>query len=856
MTILLNRRLNGRPFLINPASGSAGNSGTTVSQAFSIQNFAASVSPGFHKCGVWFKKGDVPSGSIPQLGSGSAQFYAVRTWSDGSLKLARMLLRDTAWAASESRSYTMRAATGVLPSGSTAVAGDSSLVTALSGHDIKIGFANVTQFDGTNTAPHGSSSFTASLATHAATPTRWTTLTTGPIADVWQGWGMATDNASGVADAHLKVNWYVTRWKNTDGSTAGIQVGAVMALDWWSVSGKFRLNYDAALLDGATSIVSYTGVQHPYASQWLLAVQTGNNAGAAPWVTGTQPTLFTSFDRAYLISTGLCPPINGANPPAAVAPPAYVPCGAMEHRANIDGTGEYLGRGVIPTMDADFFKRLDPQALARARVNALAGLGVPYHYRSNRQRQRPGDAAPDTANTPIALIMRPKAASYSDFTAQGMPVAVDSYYDGRSQGGAQDGVAYPLGGTGAWNTSGDSSHAVSYCYFMALVTGDEWLLEAQLDLASNLAHQSIYGYNNFRQLMLTGQPQQAAATAPSTDTSYWSGLCGQWLADNIRAMGWAQLILGHACGLVSADHVAFDYFQALLAHNGDYIAGSLNNMPADYVLAGAYYPPSELGLNSISIPWMTAIQCTCAYANYLMTEDPRWKRLGDHTFNWTGRNAANGRFYAFDQYRTVDRLKNTSWSTTNKLLPAEQQPFVQVTPNLTATNGVFTMGSVYWNAVNQPPPPFTNGDMVVFTSETQSNGRGTIPAGAVEGQVGYIRDVTNPQATSGNVYAAPTPPLTTFTIAATPSGPPLTWSSDTNGVNLAWRPQSAANYTTAQAYPYIPNWINYLPFHLSAVMMARQAGNPAATQSMRDQMLAFVVPMGPSTYSPYDMVAA
>ena len=453
--------------------------------------------------------------------------------------------------------------------------------------------------------------------------------------------------------------------------------------------------------------------------------------------------------------------------------------------------------------------------------------------------------------------MRPKAVSDYDFTADGMPIAVDAYFDGRSQGAAKDGVVYALGGTGVWGLSGDSSHAVSYCYYMAMIDGAEWLLEAQLDLASNLAHQSIYGYHNFRQLMLTGSPQQAAASNSSTDTNYWTALCGQWMPDNIRALGWSQLILGHAAGLIPADHVAYRYFQALLAHNGDYIDGSLNNMPADYVLAGAYYTPSELGLASIEIPWMTAIQCTCAYASFLITEDPRWKRLADHTFNWTSRNAAAGRFYALDQYRTIDRLQCADWSVSNKLLPAEQQPFAEINPNLDAASGVFTMANaVYWNSVNGTPPPFVEGDMVVFTKQTQGGSNGPIPAGATEGQVAYIRDLANPQSTSGNVYASTSPPYATFKLAATPAGAPLTWTASQSGVNLSWRPQSAANYAIAQSYPYIPLWNNYVPIHVSAIMMARQAGNSAATTPMRDAALAFVAPMGPSTYAPYDMVAA
>jgi len=122
-----------------------------MSRAFTAQNFAASTSPGFQKRGVWFKKGDVPVGQMPTVSAGTAQFYGLIRWSDGSLKYARKLCRYGSFAASESRSYTLAAASGSFPAGSTAAVGNAGLVTALSGRDIKVTFANVTQIFQTNT---------------------------------------------------------------------------------------------------------------------------------------------------------------------------------------------------------------------------------------------------------------------------------------------------------------------------------------------------------------------------------------------------------------------------------------------------------------------------------------------------------------------------------------------------------------------------------------------------------------------------------------------------------------------------------------------------------------------------------
>ncbi len=851
------------PVTANPAPAPA------AAQQFSIANWGASLSPGFHQRGVWFVRGAVPAGTMPRVAQAAgAQFLGLRTYNDGSLKLGTLLLRDPAFAGGESRAYTLDAVSGSLPAGARAAVGNAGLTAALAGRDIKVAFAAVHRNDGANSV-HGSGAFTASLATHAATATRWTLLGTGPAADVWQGWGMATDNAGGAADAHLKVNWCVIRWKAADSTTAGLQVMAEPALDWWSVDGKYGLSYDAVLLDGSTSIVSYPGVQHIQQSRWVMAVKSGNNAGQAPWIGAAQPTLHATFDAAYLIATGLISAENLGRVPAAVPIPTYVPCGNMEHRAAVDGTGEYIGRGVITQPDADYIMRRDPQAFARALVNAYAGLGVPYHYRSNRTRTRPGETTADIANTVIPLIMAPKPASFYDFTADGLPIAVNAYFDIRSEQTAQDGLIYsgnarnsdgrPIpsdGQTGVWQPSGDASHTVSYSYMMGLITGYPWLLEATIDLATNLAHTTIHGFSNNRVMFFTGEPQQAAATNPSTDTRKYTALFSQYQEDNPRALGWAQLPLGHAVGRIPNDHPAFRYLQAALAHNGDYIEGNLANMPADYAPAGAYYPESGLGNQGIVSPWMTAIQSMCANSCFLLTEDVRWQKLARHTFTWTARVAAAGRWAMFDAYRTMDRLVQGSWSTSNRLLPAEQQPFVMITPTLTASTGLFRNNPVYYNAVNSPPPAASDGDRVVFTRLTQGGSSGAIPAGATEGQVAYMRDVTNPRATSGNVYAAQPDPATTFRLAATPGGPALTWSMNLAYANMAWLPQSPSTYALATDATYVPpNDNDYVPLHMAAIACARQAADPAATQAMRDGAQRFRNSMAPSNYSPLDLVA-
>ena len=875
---------------LDAAAGAPPASASAMSQPFSLTNWGSGVSLGTHKRGVWFKKGDVAAGTTPVLSSGTAQFYGLRYWSDGSLKTARLLLRDTALAASATRSYSMTAASGTLPTGSVAASGNAGLMTALTGHDVKVTFANVKTWDCSSTTGNyavlGSGAFTASLSAHAAAATRWTLLTTGSIADVWQGWGMATDNGTGGGDAHLKINWYVTRWKNADGSTLALQIGAVVALDWWSVANKYFLQYDAALHDGAITLLSFPAVNHQYQSQWIMCVNDGSlNAGTAPWIGATQPTLHCSFDRDYAVAAGVVPPLDTAKRPTPVTQYAYIPCGIVadpsggdhlaSHRTAIDGTGGYNGRGVITRFDADAFMAGTAQAYTVARLNALAGLGVPYHYRSNRTRIRPGDATADTANTIIPLLMTPKAATYSDFTAKGLPIAVDAYTANGSPGAARDsftwqagiqsttdpnraqeGYLITVGALGPWGTSIDASHAVSYCYFMALVSGDEWLLEAQLDLAMNLAHQGIYGYHNYAQSF-------AVTWNAATPKAYWSGLMAQFQADAIRSLGWAQLIQGHACGLVPADHVAYGYLQAALVHNGDYIQTNLDYAPPDFAAAPFYSPESQLGLNSLYSPWMNAFIPCCAYAHYLLNEDARWKRLGDFCATWSLKQAALGRWYAFDLYRTAHRSQRAVWNaTTNPEIPAAQQCVLEMIAALDGSTSTFSITqSAFWSSTGVCPPPLSNGDQILFTSETDGGSSGIIPAGASEGQTAYVVNlVPGSQLTGRNPPA--TPPR--FQLAATAGGTALSFPTSTATVNLGYFPQATSSVQVATAgadylsFPYIPDWGNYVPIHISVIMMARQAGNVAATQAIRKGAIDFTAPMDNSTagyYSAFDMTA-
>lgn len=603
MTTIKNRRLNGRPQLYTAPSGGGGSS---LSTNFAVQNWGSATSAPLLRAGMAFKQGDVPAGSVPVIsGVSGAQFDQRTFWPDGSLKFTVAHIRDASnFSASESRSYTLTSAAGSF--GNT---GTLTLSGILSGHSFAINFANVTQSsDGSTFSARGSGAFTASLATHAAVATRVTKVHSGPVCEGWVVWGMATDNTGGAADAHLKVIWHVDAWKNADGSVYALEVAAVVSQDWWSIAGKYLLGYDATFVDGGSTIGTYAGVRHPYNSQWLTCKTVAdNNIGRRPWIGGGIPTLLYKPNRAYWISSNLVPPLDLTLSPASLnsTVTSYVPCGAADHRAAIDGTGSYIGRGTMPLPDSVAFMRQTALDTAIARVNGHAGLGVPYHLRSNRTRTRPGDGGvADTANSIMPQPMQPKASSYYDFTAAGLPASVYCYTDGRSASDHQDGYVSASGGMGVWSTqTGDASHSVAYSYGMYLLEGETYHLEATLDHCMYPLHQQISTYG-CRGLLLANDSVYSSLSIPSTT---WDSLPQLWKPTNVRATGWSLVDLARAAGIVPAAHEAAGWFANWLAHLGDWIAGSMQYQPADMKAAGAFYPRAgwdgvpDTGMRS---PWM------------------------------------------------------------------------------------------------------------------------------------------------------------------------------------------------------------------------------------------------------------
>lgn len=794
---------------------------------FNLFNWGSSSSAGFARQGVVFPQGQVPAGSSLQVQFGgatvAAQFNARRTWPDGSLAKAVMHLRDTAYPAGTRRSYMVRLVMGTPFDDS----GAAALASLAGGHDFTMTYASTrtvsdaqassagsgaTSVAGGTAAALGSGTFTARLSDHMAVATRRDVDHIGAVCDGGTCWGMAKDASGGALDAHLKAAWHVDRWKNPDGTTYAVEIGCESQLNWWSIPGKSRLDYDATLSDAGSALAAFPGVQHIYNGHWLTVQnQGGNNRGRRLWVGGACPTLSYEPDRAYWIASGYVPPLNlstarGPVPVSYAGNAVYIPLSSQDHRPSIDGTGGYQGRGcVLDNPDAIAVFSQAPGDVAAARIDALAGLHAPLHHRSNRQRTRPGEAA-DTANTPISLIMTGPGVPAYDFTAQGMPVPVQAYCDRRNAPSDLDGWVAPQGGIGVWGTSygdgqpgsrsDDASHAVNYSYGMALLEGERYHMEATFDLAMNTLHQGVNEMHRIGAEWFGGS---------STPTQY--DAVAQFAAQE-RATAFSLMLIASAVALAPDAHVASGMFKRLNQQQGLWYQDMLPRLPADLAASGCHPWPEVQ--DDVQTPWQTAFNAMCGYFNWRMTGDLGIKSWAEHTAKWSI-NQARDRIYATRQYRGSNKRITDHRSATNLYQIAALQIDSPVV-SIAAATGILTCTDYSRD----------NGCILYPASRNYAAALEPLTTELTQGTPYYIRDTNGLQ----------------FRLSASPGGPPVTFGSDYSGIHFL-QDTINAGFNVDGPCSLGMNADDYPPMHRSVLVEAYRAAHPDATLALVNRMQVF-----------------
>lgn len=788
---------------------------------FNVQNWSVSASPGFLRFGMPFAEGDVTNGTVPVLTVDGvlapAQFDMRNTHSDGSLKLAICTANLSAFTGSQNKACVVSAVAGAF--NNTGIYSPSDVATYC---DYEVKFTSAQSYNGTNrtTSPdngtyatYGSGSFTASLNDALSVPTRVTKIRSGPVCEGWQCWAMAVDDATSQPDAHLQVMWEVYLWKNTDGSVADVEVKAIPAQVWFNSQSapfnapKYRLDYFAALTNNGTTVYSYTSpgsysqpsdlrVKHPYQSAWA-AVRTDddNNEGRAPWLNAI-PTLTYKPEKLYWIKTGFVPPLDTTLAPNSNAAHGYtaryVPLSAENHRPVIDGTGGYMGRGMLPNVDSVTFLSPTAENLRASRVSSYAGLHVGYWYHSNAQRTRPGDGSADVANTVISVRY---FQAPDDFTADGMPPPVQAYVQS-SNGAVTADPAYLsytpyLGGQGVWTLGPATTHAVAYSYFMYLMEGDWSHLHANECLFTNGVHcrhgNTVDGAPQFTYLGVPGF--DAASTPPgplSIPSTQFSGIACSSVLSSPRQAGWAFMLGAYAAGIVPDDFVEANFIKSLDAQQWNYTTQNAVYFVPEQIATGIYsLLPQVLGHGNYytASQWMNSFLIQAAAMGWRMNKNTA-------AFNFLNTFLANQvrayttkPFYnsAPERVMTIGKPTTAVYdATTNPILAPQDFRFLTSIATADTTTGRVTLAA---NATAQFAQVSENDPLWIVGTSYGINSQ-PIPAGFVEGQQYYAVNVTG-----GN----------SFQIAATPGGAPLPINLTTLGICGIW--EATQSLTTLQSPP-------------------------------------------------------
>jgi|GEM_PF-6701358 hypothetical protein len=796
--------------------------------SFTIANWSSSSSKCRYRRALWFAKGHIPAGYVPVIRQGTtiiqAQFDERKTWSDGSLQLCVLSMMDNDFAGLESRVYAVSATTG-----SYSNAGLRALSDVTSRHDFKVGFAGVTQFNGSTTVTRGSGAFTADFNVQSKVATRVYNYHSGPVCSSWEVWGMATDNSGGAQDPHLKTVWYVTAWNNPDGTLNDVEYAAVVTQDWWNVAGKFRLNYNATLMDGTATINTYLTVQHPYHSQWMTVRTANDNNHARRFWAGAIPTLSHTFDKNYARSTGLFPYLDPVYQPTSLATilstggctlANYVPISPENHRGGIDQTGGYMGRGLMPNTDCVAWMRQTPADYRYARTNGFAGLHVPYHYRSNATRKIASgpQAGTDTANTVVSMIMRPLAASQYDFTAQGMPAPIDAY-TGVCTGQIAATFVPKTGGNGPWSPSGDASHAVAYSYGMYLLEGERHFMQATLDLATNAAHQlNGNSYGGAPQASYYGcAPFQTLLAIPNTQ---WSGISNaRPEARNIRNAGWGMMLAAQA-GIVCPDvDVQSGFIKLFRKQHSAYVAWNMGYMEPAQLALGIYSClPAANYMNS---PWEGDFLVLSHSLNAIANEDQNSLTAINNCLQYQAMAPwKSGQGYRSNDYCELVSLRTqTPYNrVTNPLLSLSAQ---QLQSDCSVTSNVITTTEARITP--------SNGDVVYFSRTNCEILVAALPSGFAEATPYY--------AVNCSAFK--------LQLSATPGGPALAIPNGT--YSIGYQP-AMWNRTVASSAVYLPPADSYPSISAAALIMASKAGANAVTSGMVASAQAFVAPINTSTW--------
>jgi hypothetical protein len=564
---------------------------------FTLQDTSGAGSSGLFRVGLAFEKGDVPSGDIltAEIDGGSAIRVAmlnINTWSDGSLRSCTLIGDAGTFTSSQAKTINVSSASGTQSTSSIAA---ETYIDSIDDFTLEI-----TNHVGSSSGALGDLTFSLQTAMDTASRVEITDDTDLCVRfKVWE-------KVSG--EEHVICIHYVDLWLDpTDASSViAVEWTPVLSMHWW-VNDPFGVTqtkeartYDAEALDGVTSLVSHTGLEHgTYCRAAMLRDDDDAQHAKRLWATkgAAMPTLLLAYSTASkqkMAQAGYLPPLTTSHSPTSPSyTTTYTPFGESSgalvhnHRRAINGTGGYEGRGAITNPDSLALILQTESTWRAARVSAMAGLSVYSHVRDHRTASG-GFADGDASGGLIPASMQQLGAqSYTSLAGEIITTT--------NSGGSMPQDA-PTGGVGEF-TNWDEAHHVSYAYFMAFVEGEAYLADTCISAAEMPYRRSFYNEagSNARPVFYTIEARRTAQGISSTSYGAVHALFVQE-----RSIGLCVNAINRAYQIMPDGDRHKPYFENIYQNISDWLEESLSYFPADHLAKGGFY--TRLG--TVGSPWM------------------------------------------------------------------------------------------------------------------------------------------------------------------------------------------------------------------------------------------------------------
>lgn len=567
-------------------------------------------------------------------------------------------------------------------------------------------------------------------------------------------WSMATAR-------QIRVDWEVDVWFDGSGNIETVYVVALPALTWFDEPNKTRLDYSAVFKKGSTTLASYSTMKHNQRSIWgTFRTDNNNYAGMAYCFLGSTHSVNPVYDIDYWDAAECFPKWDTSLvPDELTAGNTYVPMDDLGHRGDIDGGGTYAGRGVFSSFDMHCHLLQTPASHRTRRVNALAGLHVFFHVTS-------GD--PDT-DEPIRCLTLPldkpgAAADVNEYVADGMPVSRYFNRDGRTDTSGSDYSFENQPPDGIWaNGTGDASHAVNYCGYSWLVDGHEYLLQATLDLMTNMVGQVPRDkYGSRPRTAFYEHPEMQAAW--SLTNRQWESIPQLGGGVQTRSPGMSLNIMA-MLGYIGPSRPEYNFAQDWIAHCGDYLGDSLAELPSDFLALGIW---PIYGTERPLIPWHNIYVAFGAENAAKATENAGIIAFANHGAKFIKNILGDNPIRASAKYAALCN-KMIAYNASTNPLPAPADMAICIDQTCTRSGDTFTVSRVF-GGDGQPIFRFSDGDRLIpcrLTAYGQSDDTSFV-TGLSEGTIVYARDVSVGSSTI------------TFKVAATLGGSAISLSGDTD----------------------------------------------------------------------------